>query len=246
MLRRDDSSDSDGGYDLSDLYTSEKKESLIKRLEKKLTDNPKRVSRRPQTRRTGLKKDPYVKQNMVSNMKTVKVNGRNLVMLTDTEADKSCLTMEMVRRFGWKREITPLRSDLRNFEGSQIPCRGVIRGNIRWGAKSVRTELVVVDRGYDVLLVTDCEKLWLLKWQKKECRLNKDVVKKSKYYPYQIEVLPGSRLVAAKPIPVSFALGKQVADKINSLLEERVLVPTEQTDWASPIVVVKKPKLNLK
>ena len=122
-------------------------------------------------------------------MKTVELNGHNLVMLADTGADKSCLTMETVKRFGWKREITPLRNGLQNFEGSQIPCRGVIRGNICWSTKSVRTELVVVNRGYDVLSLTNCEKLELLKWQKKECQLNKDVMKKvniirtrSKYY----------------------------------------------------------------
>ena len=51
----------------------------------------------------------------------------------------------------------------------------------------------------------------------------------------------GSRPITAKEHPVSFALRELVEEQLEDLKQKGILVESTHTDWASPIVVVKKP-----
>ena len=57
---------------------------------------------------------------------------------------------------------------------------------------------------------------------------------------YHITLREGARPFISRERPIAFAIRGQVESKIRNLVTQRTLIPCEEADWASPIVVVKK------
>ena len=69
------------------------------------------------------------------------------------------------------------------------------------------TELIVVEKEYDVLSVIDCENLGFLVERTHEL-FNKKLIRKAIYYSYNIGILPGLKYVMAKRRLMPFVLRK--------------------------------------
>ena len=57
---------------------------------------------------------------------------------------------------------------------------------------------------------------------------------------YRLTLREGSRPFISYERPISFALRSLVEEKIRDLVSTGTLIPCEEADWVSPIVVVKK------
>ena len=57
---------------------------------------------------------------------------------------------------------------------------------------------------------------------------------------YHITLREGARPFISRELPIAFALRGQVEAKIRNPVTQETLIPCEEADWVSPIVVVKK------
>uniref|UniRef100_A0A5S6QMT9 Reverse transcriptase domain-containing protein n=1 Tax=Trichuris muris TaxID=70415 RepID=A0A5S6QMT9_TRIMR len=57
----------------------------------------------------------------------------------------------------------------------------------------------------------------------------------------RVELKEGAVPVLRKPFPVAFALREAVEAELQRYVDMGVITPVEQTDWAAPIVIAKKP-----
>ena len=60
-------------------------------------------------------------------------------------------------------------------------------------------------------------------------------------YKFSLQLKEGVRPWISKERPIPFAMRKEVEKQIKDLVSRKVFTQTEQADWVSPIVCVKKP-----
>ncbi|XP_049517058.1 uncharacterized protein LOC119439901 [Dermacentor silvarum] len=191
----------------------------------------------------------------------VKVAGRNVKMQVDTGASVSIVPEKMYRQYWSDLPLESCSLRLKTYGGVPLAITGKLTVHVEHNGQTATLPLIVVRTPQicDTLLLG---RNWLealkLDWTS-VCNIGLDksaavIEKFSKVFEPALGLIAdasvnlvlkdGSTPVFCKHRPVPFALRDAVAQELHSLVESGVLVPVQQSDWATPLVVV--PKANNK
>ena len=189
-----------------------------------------------------------------------KVNGREVLFLIDTGADFSCVNSVTAKEIGIEDRLVPCEIAAHGYTMDRVPLVGETRVDMVYQGKSARACVAVTSRGKNVLGIHECVGLGIVRFDdggREELnnniidvsdyfyfgsiKVNKIFGVKLKNFSFGLNLKPGAIPYMAKERPVPFGIRSEVEAQVNKMVQEGVLVPTEQADWVSPIVVVRKP-----
>ena len=168
----------------------------------------------------------------------IEIENQKLSFLADTGADISCMDLKTVEQQGWDQAIRPTRKFIRCFGGGSVEVLGELTKPVRYQTTQAPVNFLIVEGGTNVLANQDCVRLKILKWLNNYN--NKQVLAYMSKVVYKLYLKPGACPVAHKERPVPFALRAAVTEDLNRLIHDGVLVPAGPSNWASPIVVVRR------
>ena len=186
------------------------------------------------------------------------LNGTQVNMQIDTGAAKTVITkQEYEDKFkGAHLERTDV--SLTGFAGSEIPVVGRMRVKAQYQEQEQEVSVLIVDVDHQRpnLLGRDWLKVFRLDWASlASIHLNMvDTDIKTQYpevfgkgtgpiksFKVDIKLKEGASPCFFKPRNVPYALKGKVTAELDRLVQEKVLVPVNRSDWASPVVTVVKP-----
>ena len=150
------------------------------------------------------------------------------------------------------------------YDGSVLPTKGVITAQVKQDSQTATGSFIIVENvgnqlpllGRDWLhhLRLDWAKLFqscdysdpqihsvhIAKWISEFPEVTKEGLGLLKGIQADIELEPGARPKLCKSRPIPFALKEQVEQLIQQQVKDGELEPVESSDWAAPIVIVKK------
>jgi hypothetical protein len=188
------------------------------------------------------------------------VNDSPIKMELDTGASVSLISKRMYESLGWKSKLMPSKIVLHTVTGQVLSVVGECKVTARYQNVTYdNLTLFVVDSEGPPLLGRD----WLTKipldWPKikavfqtstdQEIRKLKarfgdlfdGSLGKVEGVTVSLELTEGATPKFVKPRPVPFATKDLIADELTTLVNAGVLKKVEYSEWASPIVAVKKP-----
>ena len=193
----------------------------------------------------GLGSPDAIKVNMT-------VAGQELEVIIDTRA-----TITVIPRETYEKQLSHVKLQssnvkLQSYCGETLSVRGEAVVPVRYGDQEIRGRVVVVNaankpavlgRNWLSRLKLDWASLFslnVLDPLHEFPELLKEGIGKLKGVQVNITLSANARPVFPKARLVPFALQAKVDTEIDRLVREGVLTPVEQSEWASPIVVVRK------
>ncbi len=182
--------------------------------------------------------------------KNILVNGVMVNMLVDTSAEVSIITLETLKKLGLEDKTIAPSINMVACNQSQIRAVGEVTVHLEYNQDKIKVDILAVEKGNNLLGISDAIELKIVRFNKPKGNsnlTNKNLDTDSvdinvvKNYYYSIKLIIGSMPFLAKERGVPFGLKNEVEREINKMVEKRVLVPSYQADWVSPIVVVRKP-----
>ena len=198
----------------------------------------------------------------------VKINDKILKMELDTGSSLSCISKSDFARLGLTDcQIVPCSQKLRvaNFNCESIDCKALV--NVEFRGKSWILPLYVVDSRFPTLLgrewiiqmfgkdwldhmvgLVDVEQSHAVSKLQRDEFVNEILhspvfdpgVGTVKGFEACLQFKPDARAKFCKARQVPFAIVDKVGKAIDELVKNGQLIPTEHSDWASPIVPVMK------
>ena len=166
--------------------------------------------------------------------------GQKLTVMIDTGSSSSFLCSRTVKKMGLWSRVTGCEENAIVFGGGEVRIIGRMTLKIKYNGQVKEEEFKVVDNGIDLLGLVAIEHLKLLTWDK-GLRINKiKLENKFDNVYFYLELKPGFKPFNCKPRSIPYSLRDKVNIELNKLIKSGVLVPSEVSDWASPIVVVLK------
>ena len=193
----------------------------------------------------GLGSQDAIKVNMT-------VAGRELELIVDTGA-----TITVIPRETYEKQLSHVKLQssnvkLQSYCGQTLSVRGEAVVPVRYGDQEIRGRVVVINaankpavlgRNWLSQLKLDWASLFslnILDPVHDFPELFKEGMGKLQGVLAKITLSANARPVFHKARPVPFALQAKVDTEIDRLVREGVPTPVEQSEWASPIVVVRK------
>lgn len=185
-----------------------------------------------------------------------------LKMEIDTGCGVSIVNQRFYEEELKEKNIELQKSDvkLRTFTGESIPVVGKCQVKVGYQGKEMVLPLMVVGcDGGPALFGRDWLERMPLKWEEimrvevKESTQEKidKILKQSEVFDQgvgkikgvqaRLKVKEGAEPKFFKPRPVPFALKEKVGEEIRRLEGEGIIEPVEYSDWAAPVVPIKKP-----
>ena len=192
------------------------------------------------------------------------VGGTALEFEVDTGAELSTIPAALYHKTLTHIPMHHSSVVLRLYDGSVLPTKGVITVQVKQGSQTVTGSFVIVENvdnqlpllGRDWLyhLRLDWPKLFhsgkysdprvhtvhVVKWINEFPEVTKEGLGLLKGIQADIELEPGAQPKFCKNRPIPFALKEQVEQLIWQQVKDGELEPVESSDWAAPIVIVKK------
>ena len=172
------------------------------------------------------------------------VGGKKIKFLIDTGANRSIIGWDQVKKLGWSKDLEYDDTVIRCFGGTRVPVEGKIKKKVQAPHQEKEISFLIVKEGGEILGKTDCEQLDLVRLRIEDLDINKVMkVNKVNYvspFIFRLEIKPGLRPFVARERPIPYGMRKAVELEIDSLVEDGILVPTEITDWCSPLVAVRE------
>ena len=202
---------------------------------------------------------------------TVKLNGTDIQMEIDTGSPRTIISKTVYNQIGNQSDMMKSSVQLRTYTGAKVPILGEALVDVKFDDthQSIKLPLIVVDSGVSLLgrdwlqeapvdLVTACHA------KRKEIPMQgivhnvqdalEEVLERhldafnsekmgklkdfqAKVYPQEVQDQP--KFFKANPLP--YAMRKKVDEALDELLAEGVIEPVKFSEYACPIVVVKKP-----
>ena len=196
---------------------------------------------------------------------SVQVNGTTVTMELDTGAEITTLPLHVFEKYFRDSQLRPTARRLSQYDGSPLKIIGEMSVTVGHKGQVIEDSILVVDvKSRYPLLGRD----WMFKirfdWNEifygqsgKGCAHAVQEVSlsalQSKYQELfseglgevrgmtaQVELEPGAQPRFFKSRPVPFALREQVKKELERQIKEGELVAVEKSDWAAPLVLVRK------
>ena len=194
----------------------------------------------------------------------LEVGGKPLTMEVDTGAAVSLAPESAVTSLLSTHQLLPSSVILKTYTGEQIPVKGALKVNVKYGQQQYTnlTLLVIAGPG-SCLMGRDWLRTIRLNWrsiakvtttptsadvesqcaalQEKYNEVFSDTLGTITPFKAKLTVSPNAQPKFFKPRPVPFALRERVESELERLEQEGVLEKTHFSEWAAPVVVVPKP-----
>ena len=190
----------------------------------------------------------------------LEVNGHPLEMEVDTGAAVSLAPESAVATLLSTTQLQSSNIVLRTYTGEQIPVKGVMSVDVRYGQQHHRgLKLLIVQESGPCLLGRDWLKVVRLDWRSigkvsTSASLESCVAALQNHYqdvfseklgtitPFQakLSMAPNTKPKFFKPRTVPFALKERVESELDRLERDGVLEKVPYSEWAAPIVTVPK------
>ena len=153
---------------------------------------------------------------------------------------------------------------LHQYDGTRLPVKGEITVQVSYGSQAAAGSFVIVENANNQLPLLGRDWLYKLRldwpelfqankhddprvsflqstsWINEFPDVTKDGLGLLKGIKADVELEPGARAKFCKSRPIPFSLKEQVEKAIQQQVEDGELVPVESSEWAAPIVVVRK------
>lgn len=195
----------------------------------------------------------------------VSVDGISIPMEVDTGSLVSCISKKMYDQCFSTRRLDTSNLVFKFYNGVKIRPLGVITPTVRYGEQIKCLELFVIEGGTTSLL----GRQWLSELKIRIPTLFRNVVEKdngnvgnakqklmslfSRYKELfteglgrfkggkaQLRVREGATPVFCRARPVPYALRERVDEELDAMLRTGVIEPVDSSDWATPLVPVRK------
>lgn len=187
---------------------------------------------------------------------SVLVNGNKLNMHVDTQADCSIISRDTYERCFSHVPLQPCTVNLNTYSGDRLSMDGQFECEVAYNSQTLRLPLMVAScKGRPSLL----GKNWLLHlkldWNKvfhvkhtselegllqQYSGMFEDSYEGITGEEAHVRMKEGAAPVYCRPRPVPYALKEQVEKELKTLEKNHVIVKTDYSEWATPIVVVPK------
>lgn len=195
---------------------------------------------------------------------SIKVNNCILTMEVDTGSALSCISKDVYNKFFSTEQLKPCCLNLKFYDGSTIRPLGFLESIVNYKGIIKTLDLYVIDKGTTNLI----GRQWLaelnipIKIPKANLQNNyiisedKNVLKNliSRYKSVfdgtlgkytgglaELSVREGATPIYCRARSVPFALRERVDAELDAMLRAGVIEPVDRSDWATPLVVVRKP-----
>lgn len=188
----------------------------------------------------------------------LEVNGKNIPMQVDTGSAVSLMSeKEATRQLGYL-QCRPVQTTLRTYNGSTVPVKGCVDVTVMHDGNVYELPLLIAKSRGNSHMPTLLGRDWLrhvkLNWpkianvntisEKELIESYNDVFTKDmgviKNFSASIVLKDGARPVFCKARPVPYALRDKVEKELRELEKQGVISPVQQSQWATPLVVVPK------
>ena len=166
--------------------------------------------------------------------KLVEIFENKILIIPDTGSAVTIFNLETLKQFRLENYIEPTKKVFLDCGNNRIRPLGRIFTPIRYKGKCCEEEMFVVEEGSNIIDREACELLGMVTMNK----INS--LRTINGYSYNIMLKPNVKPIVQRERPIPFCIRPQVEAELNRLLNEGILVKSTQTDWASPIVVVRK------
>jgi hypothetical protein len=191
----------------------------------------------------------------------VEVAGTLLTMDVDTGASLTVIPAHIFRRVLTHVQLQKSNVKLQTYSGEALTVKGEAFVPIRYGDQTAHEKMVVVEvknkpavlgRNWLAHIRLDWHKLFKVERQPETDKTHSTEYT-AKYsqlfepgmgslngYEASITLKPGSVPKFHRPRPVPYALQQKVDEELDRLQKEGILQSVDRSEWASPIVVVRK------
>ena len=193
----------------------------------------------------------------VSARREITIGETKVDMLIDTGAEITCLNLNTVKSLALEKRMRTPTVNMTSYTNERVPAVGEIEINLSYQGRVHTTDVLVVNKGDNLLGVVDSVELGIVRFDKRKPVTNiadkinkyslilpkssdKAIVGRVKNYCFGISLKPGRVPFLAKERGIPFALRNEVGIEIKKMIDQGILAPSHQADWVSPIVVVKK------
>ncbi|XP_003743026.1 uncharacterized protein K02A2.6-like [Galendromus occidentalis] len=188
---------------------------------------------------------------------TLSVNGKKVTFRADSGADISTMNHDTWNGLGAPR-LAVYDSQCTHVDGGSIRSRGFFNARFQFNDKSLVEPVLVLESGKANLLCGRLLKqLGIVSWKlQPEVQINGiSTSSLTSRFPnlfetglgtctkleVHLQLAPNAVPVHLRPRPVAFALQESIDKELDRLVQNGTLIPVDSSDWATPIVVVKKP-----
>lgn len=189
---------------------------------------------------------------------SLKVAQKNVRMQIDTGASVSIVPEALYKKYWPSLPLEPSPLKLKTYGGTPLTVAGKLSVLVEHNGQREHLPLIVVktrDNSNTALLGRDWLAALKLDWTsvhgvcldkvaallEKYAKVFEPTLGQIKGSPIKLVLKEGSTPVFCKARQVPFALREAVSLELQSLVKTGVLVPVQQSDWATPLVVVPKP-----
>lgn len=198
---------------------------------------------------------------------TIKVQNRLLNMEVDTGSALSCISKQVYFKLFSELHMKSCCLNLKFYDGSIIKPCGYIETVVSYKGIIKTLDLYIIDRGttnllgrqwlaelnipvrmptprlenyYQINCATDKNKL-ISEIISRHESLFDGTLGEYKGGAAELCVRPGAEPIFCRARPLPFALRERVDAELDAMLRTGVIEPVERADWATPLVVVRKP-----
>ncbi|KAL0892417.1 hypothetical protein ABMA27_015532 [Loxostege sticticalis] len=194
------------------------------------------------------------------------IDGVSFKMEIDTGSSVSCISKATYNKYFKERKLESSDLIFKFYDGSSVKPLGIIKPMVQWNNKRKRLELFVIDGGTTSLLGrhwltelgikipplcnnninkvketvigTQCDSLKMLIDRHKQ--LFSEGLGRFTGGRARLRVREGAAPVFHRARPLPYALKPQVDAELDCMLRDGIIEPVEASDWATPLVPVRK------
>lgn len=163
--------------------------------------------------------------------RTVQINGTVVDMVFDTGADASLISMDTFKRLEKPTEVVPTSRSFKDFQGNCVPLCGQSMVAVKFNGITTELPIFIVDNP-NAATIYGLEWLRALEPQLNVCQV--------KNFKAQLTLKEGSVPVFFKPRLLPYGLRDSVKEELDRMENDGVLRKVDQSEWATPIVTVRK------
>ena len=185
----------------------------------------------------------------------VLINDRYVTMKIDTAADCSVMSRDTYERNFSSVPLKPNEMELRTYSGERLDTCGEFDCTVTYKGKTLLLPFIVASylnrptlmgKDWLIKLKLDWNSVFHVESTKLETLLEQysdmfeDSYEGISGVEAHVRIKEGATPVYCRPRPVPYALKESVEKELNNLEKNKVIVNTDYSDWATPIVVVPK------